>query len=61
MYPLFTSRHVLRIYQIQYCESRFERCERYKLASSGEMPDPELLPDGERLRDRSASAEPGQR
>lgn len=49
MFPLFTSRHVLRIYQIQYCEAKFETCERFKLASAGTMPAPELLPDGDRL------------
>ena len=52
MYPIFESRHILRIYQIQYCESRFENCERFKLASRGEMPDPQLLPDGDRLSPR---------
>ena len=44
MYPVFQNKHVLRIYQIQYCESRFEDCERYKLASAGTMPPPEVLP-----------------
>ena len=52
MFPIFSSRHILRIYQIQYCESRFENCERFKLASCGEMPDANLLPDGDRLPSR---------
>ena len=52
MFPIFQNKHVLRIYQIQYCESRFEECERYKLASKGTMPAPELLPDGRTLSER---------
>lgn len=56
MYPHFQLKSVLRIYQSRYCERRFEECERYKLATSGTMPDPDLLPDGERLTS-SADAE----
>jgi hypothetical protein len=52
MFPIFQNQHVLRIYQIQYCESQFENCERYKLASKGTMPRPELLPDGKLLAER---------
>ena len=52
MFPIFQNRHVLRIYQIQYCESRFKDCERYKQASKGTMPPPELLPDGKNLSER---------
>ena len=52
MFPIFQNKHVLRIYQIQYCESQFENCERYKQASKGTMPEPELLPDGKVLSER---------
>lgn len=49
MFPLFASKQILRIYQINYCDSRYEGCERFKLASAGVTPDPRLLPDGESL------------
>jgi hypothetical protein len=48
MFPLFQSRSALRVYQEVYCRGRFETCERYQLASKGEMPAPSLLPDGGR-------------
>lgn len=46
MFPIFASKGVLRIYQLNYCEGRFDVCERYKLAIVGKMPDAGLLPDG---------------
>ena len=49
MFPRFQSQSILRIYQIRYCEGRFDTCKRYESASKGVMPDPDLLPDGERL------------
>lgn len=52
MFPVFESQLIPRIYQSQYCTSRYEKCERYKLASHGTMPPPELLPDGDKLTNR---------
>ncbi|MEZ4215730.1 MAG: hypothetical protein R3E88_04565 [Myxococcota bacterium] len=52
MFPLFESQHVLRIYQIQFCESKFERCMRHQKASRGVMPPANLLPDGQTLTSR---------
>ena len=49
MYPVFSSKSVLAIYQALYCNGRYERCQRYTLASEGTMPAPDLLPDGDRL------------
>lgn len=49
MYPRFSSTAVLAIYQTLYCKSRFQKCRRYELASQGVMPEPDLLPDGDRL------------
>lgn len=46
VFPLFESKQILRIYQINYCESRYETCARFELASAGTVPDPRLLPDG---------------
>ncbi|MEZ4374316.1 MAG: hypothetical protein R3B07_26080 [Polyangiaceae bacterium] len=53
MFSEFQNRAALRVFQHQYCYSRFERCERYKLASQGKMPDGRLLPDGDWLPQRS--------
>lgn len=49
MFPVFTSSAVLRIYQIRYCEGRFNECKRFESASQGVMPPPTLLPDGDLL------------
>lgn len=49
MFPQFRLKSVLAIYQRRYCQGRHEECERYKRASRGTMPDPDLLPDGDRL------------
>lgn len=52
MFPIFTSKSVLKVYQSLYCQGRFQGCKRYELASSGNMPPPELLPDGSTLSRR---------
>lgn len=57
MFPVFTNSSVLRIYQIRYCEGRFNECKRFESASQGVMPPPTLLPDGDLLEEHSA--EPG--
>jgi len=49
MFPLFQLDGVRRIYQAKYCTSDFESCKRYKIASTGRMPEPRLLPDGRML------------
>ncbi len=46
MFPIFKSKAALKTYQTVYCRGRYPTCERYKLASSGTMPAPTLLPDG---------------
>lgn len=51
MFPLFTSKSILRIYQIRYCEGTYTDCARYKKASQGVMPPANLLPDGDVLPD----------
>ncbi|MBV1860818.1 MAG: hypothetical protein KUG77_20555 [Nannocystaceae bacterium] len=50
MFPVFSSRAVLAVYQTLYCNGRFERCKRYISAIQGTMPEPDLLPDGDRLK-----------
>lgn len=50
MYPLFSSKAVLAVYQTLYCNGRCERCARYVSANQGTMPEADLLPDGDRLK-----------
>lgn len=50
MYPVFSSKSVLAVYQTLYCTGRYQRCARYESASQGTMPEPNLLPDGDRLK-----------
>ena len=51
LYPEFKLELSLRVWQTDYCntEDRFQECARYKLATSGVMPEPRLLPNGELL------------
>lgn len=49
MYPVFRSTAALKIYQTVYCYGAFTTCERFKLASTGTMPSPALLPDGKSM------------
>lgn len=53
LYPQFTSRFILRIFQTSYCETEraWERCARHLSASKGVVPSPRLLPNGESLPD----------
>ena len=46
MFPIFRSKPALNVYQTVYCRGAFQKCERFKLASGGLMPAPNLLPDG---------------
>ncbi|MFT5442391.1 MAG: hypothetical protein ACI8W3_001433 [Myxococcota bacterium] len=57
IFPIFRCEHTLKTFQLIYCESRFEDCARFKLASTGTMPGPRLLPDGTILSDRIALPE----
>jgi hypothetical protein len=50
MFPLFVNDFGLKVFKTTYCHaSAHQRCHRYKLAISGTMPDPDLLPNGRRL------------
>ncbi len=51
MFPMFKSDAALRVYKLTFCENaeRHTQCARFKLASAGTMPEPDLLPDGTRL------------
>lgn len=51
LYPESTQELSLRILPAHYCntDADYERCVRYKLAESGEMPHPRLMPNGDFL------------
>jgi hypothetical protein len=49
LYALFAGKDPLRVWQIHYCEGRFEECARLKLAQAGKNVPRDLLPNGKRL------------
>ena len=49
MFALFTVKDSLRVWQIHYCNGRYEECARLKLARAGENVPRDLLPNGKRL------------
>ena len=58
MFGEFASRSTLRIFQIHYCHGDHGKCERFRKASQGVMPPPNLLPDGSELRPRPPGRKP---
>lgn len=49
MFALFNMAGTLRIWQDNYCDAEFERCERYKRSERGERVARELMPNGKML------------
>jgi len=49
LFPHFSTQGFLRIWQINYCEGAYERCERFKLTEGGCVVSPTLLPNGKHL------------
>ncbi len=50
MYPKFRNEFGLNIFKTTYCNSSYHtNCERFKSASKGRMPPPDLLPNGRTL------------
>ena len=58
LFPRFSLRASLAIWQSHYCDGAFEDCERYKRSVRGEAVSPGLLPNGKELR---LTAAPGPR
>lgn len=54
LFPQFSLKAALKLWQIHYCEGRYESCERYKLSQQGKPVPVTLLPDG-----TSLGAKPG--
>ena len=55
LFERFKMSSVLRIWQIYYCEAKYEECVRYQKNCSGETVAPTLLPNGEDLTEGEAS------
>ena len=49
LFERFRMSSSLRIWQIYFCEGKYEGCERYKLNCKGAPVAPNLLPNGEFL------------
>jgi hypothetical protein len=49
MFPRFAAKDSLRVWQIHFCNGRFEECARLKLARAGEGVPKDLLPNGKRF------------
>ncbi len=49
LYPLFTLKGMLKVWQTNYCESEYERCERFKRSTAGLSVPPNMLPNGRLL------------
>jgi|GEM_PF-761792 len=57
LFPVFSDRSMLKIYQIEYCESRYAACARYRSMRQGTRPNQTLLPDGTHLTHLSPPAD----
>ena len=56
--PLFSQFELssaLKIWQIYYCDKKFEDCVRYEMNCRGEVVPPTLLPNGEKLDETGAA------
>jgi hypothetical protein len=50
MFPVFTLKSSLRVWQTRYCEGAFDDCMRFRLHSAGTCAPPNLLPNGKQLQ-----------
>jgi hypothetical protein len=49
LFPVLGKSGFLRVWQINYCETDFGKCERYRLSTQGKHVAPTLLPNGRNL------------
>ncbi len=49
LFSLFTMNSSLKLWRINYCDSHFEKCERYKLSHAGGKVPKDMLPNGKTL------------
>ncbi len=55
LYPLFTLKSSLGVWQTHYCSAGYVACARYKLMQAGTRVPPNLLPNGKTLEVSGAS------
>jgi hypothetical protein len=53
LYGLFQLTAALRVWQVNYCESEFEKCVRYQKVCDGGLVPINLLPNGKMLKKES--------
>ena len=49
LFPALSESGLLRIWQINYCEAGFDRCERFRRMQRGDEVPTTMLPNGETL------------
>lgn len=49
LFPKISQPGFLRVWQINYCQADFEKCERFKLALEGKHVPDTMLPNGQNL------------
>jgi hypothetical protein len=49
LFPQFTLKASLNVWQVHYCNGDFEKCARLKLSKAGQRVPPNLLPNGKSL------------
>ena len=47
---MFSRRGFLRVWQINYCENDYTKCERYKLSLAGKSVPQTMLPNGQTMQ-----------
>lgn len=50
LFPMFSRRGFLRVWQINYCENDYTKCERYKLSLAGKSVPQTMLPNGQTMQ-----------
>ncbi len=49
LFPLFSMKSSLSVWQTHFCQGQFETCERYRLGRAGTRVPPNMLPNGKSL------------
>ena len=49
MFDLFSHEGTLAVWKINYCDNRYQDCERYRMTTRGEHPPDEMLPNGKSI------------
>jgi hypothetical protein len=49
LFPVFSTKSFLKVWQMNYCEADYSRCARFKAVNNGVVVSPTLLPNGKHL------------